>query len=88
MRIVIQSMALKCLFFFQKITKNHVNNNNCVVIILMFKVVLWCLKIISTSSISGRVDRASATETVDAGLIPGRFKPKTLKFGIYSFPAR
>ena len=29
--------------------------------------------------ISGRVDRASATEAVDMGLIPGWVKPKTLK---------
>ena len=35
--------------------------------------------------ISGRVDRASATETVDLGLIPGRVKPKTIKIGIHSF---
>ena len=37
--------------------------------------------------ISGRVDRASATETVDTGSIPGRVKPKTIKIGIHSFPA-
>ena len=36
---------------------------------------------------SGRVDRASATEAVDLGSIPGRDKPKTIKIGIYSFPA-
>ena len=29
--------------------------------------------------ISGRVDRASATEVVDMGSIPGRVKPKTIK---------
>ena len=33
------------------------------------------------------VDRASATETVDSGSIPGRFKPKTITIGIHSFPA-
>ena len=38
-------------------------------------------------SISGRVDRASATEAVDLGSIPGRVKPKTRKIGIHSFPA-
>ena len=38
-------------------------------------------------SISGRVDRASATKTVDLGSIPGRVKPKTIKIGIHSFPA-
>ena len=37
--------------------------------------------------ISGRVDRASATEAVDSGSIPGRVKPKTIKIGIHSFPA-
>ena len=36
--------------------------------------------------ISGRVDRASATETVDSGSIPGRVIPKTIKIGIHSFP--
>ena len=29
--------------------------------------------------ISGRVDGASATETVDSGSIPSRVKPKTMK---------
>ena len=33
------------------------------------------------------MDRASAAETVDLGLIPGRVKSKTLKIGIHSFPA-
>ena len=37
--------------------------------------------------ISGRADRASATEEVDLGSIPGRVKPKTRKIGIHSFPA-
>ena len=37
--------------------------------------------------ISGRVDRASATEMVDSGSIPGRVIPKTIKTGIHSFPA-
>ena len=36
---------------------------------------------------SGQVDRASATETVDSGSIPGRVKPKTIKIGIHSLPA-
>ena len=35
--------------------------------------------------ISGPADRASATETIDSGSIPGRAKPKTIKTGIYSF---
>ena len=33
------------------------------------------------------MDRASATETVDSGSIPGRVKQKTIKIGIHSFPA-
>ena len=37
--------------------------------------------------ISGRVDRASATEAIDSGSIPGQVKPKTIKIGIHSFPA-
>ena len=37
--------------------------------------------------ISNRVDRASATEVVDWGSIPGRVEPKTIKIGIHSFPA-
>ena len=36
---------------------------------------------------SGRVDKASATETIDLGLIPGRVKLKTIKIGTNSFPA-
>ena len=36
--------------------------------------------------ISGRVDRASVTETVDSGLILNRVKPKTIKVEIHSFP--
>ena len=31
--------------------------------------------------------RASVTEAVDWGLIPGRVKPTTLKIGIHSFLA-
>ena len=37
--------------------------------------------------ISGRVNRASATEPVDLGAIPGGVKPKTTKIGIRSFLA-
>ena len=37
--------------------------------------------------ISGRVDGASATETVDSGSIPGRVKTKTIKLCIRSFSA-
>ena len=36
---------------------------------------------------SGRMDRASATEAVDLGSIPGRVKPNTIKINIHSFPA-
>ena len=42
---------------------------------------------LNNQSISGRVDRASATETVDLGSIPGRVKPKTRKIGIHGFRA-
>ena len=41
----------------------------------------------SFQPISGRVDRASATEAVDSGSAPGLVKPKTIKIGIHSFPA-
>ena len=37
----------------------------------------------TTKPISGRVDRASATEAVDSGSIPGRVKPKTINIGIH-----
>ena len=37
--------------------------------------------------ISGRVDRASATEAVDSDLIPSWVKPKTIKIGINSLSA-
>ena len=36
--------------------------------------------------ITDRVDRASATETVDSGSIPDRVKPKTTKICTHSFP--
>ena len=42
---------------------------------------------IDLKPISGRVDRASATEAVVTDLIPGRVKPKTAKIGIHCFPA-
>ena len=31
-----------------------------------------------------RVDKASATETVNSGSIPGQIKAKTMKIGIHS----
>ena len=37
--------------------------------------------------IIGRVDGAYAAEAVDLNSIPSRFKPKTIKIGIHSFPA-
>ena len=37
--------------------------------------------------ISGRVDRASATKSVDSDSIPSPIKPKTMKIGIHCFPA-
>ena len=40
-----------------------------------------------TKPISGGMDRASATETVDLSFIPGQVKPKSIKIGIDSFPA-
>ena len=43
------------------------------------------LKTQSNKPISGRVDRACATEVADLGSIPGRVKPKTRKIGIHSF---
>ena len=50
-------------------------------------VVEWIERQPQIKPISGRVDKASATEAVDTGSIPGRVKPKTIKIGIYSFPA-
>ena len=41
---------------------------------------------LNISNGSSRVDRASAIETGDSGLIPGRAN-KRLKIGIHSFPA-
>ena len=37
-------------------------------------------------TISGRVDIASASETVESGSISRRVKPKTIKISIHSFP--
>ena len=37
--------------------------------------------------IAHRVDKASATETIDLGLISGRVKPKATNIAIHSFPA-
>ena len=55
---------------------------------LVFTIQIAYLMIpIKLKPIGGRVDRASATDTVDSGSIPGRVKPKTIKIGIHSFPA-
>ena len=45
------------------------------------------LKTLTDQAISGRVERTSATETVDLDSIPSWVKPKTIKFGIHSFLA-
>ena len=45
------------------------------------------LHICGIKPMSGGVDRASATETVDSGSISGQVKPKTIKIGIHNFPA-
>ena len=37
---------------------------------------------------SGRVDRASATETFDMGSIPGRVEPTTRRIVIHIFPVK
>ena len=42
---------------------------------------------IDLKPIRGRVDRASATEAVNTGSIPGRVKPKTAKIDIHCFLA-
>ena len=42
---------------------------------------------IHTSSISGRVDRATATETIDLDSIFGRVKPNSIKVDFHSFLA-
>ena len=39
---------------------------------------LKCRFMFVRDPISGRVDRASATETLDTGSIPGRVEPKTV----------
>ena len=50
----------------------------------------WIYKVFENPElvrISGRVDRASATETVDSGSILGWVKSKTTKIDNHSFPA-
>ena len=75
-------LNFKFRFFFSKIPSSElslVNQSPVLVVITQHYT--------GTRPISGRVDRASATEAVDSGSIPGRVKPKTIKIGIHSFPA-
>ena len=44
-------------------------------------------KTVTILCISGRMDKESATETVDSGSIPDRVKLKTIKIVIHRFPA-
>ena len=54
---------------------------------LQLTTLVWASHFPFLKPISGRVDRASATETVDLGSTPSRVKPKTTKIVIYRFPA-
>ena len=69
-------------------------NSHCTVQCIRMLSLFCCQEILTDfpepycfEPISGWVDRASATETVHLGSIPGRVKPKTIKNSIYSFPA-
>ena len=55
----------------------------------MMERLLWTESVFSQSlqPISGEVDRATDTETVDSISTPDRIKSKTIKIGIHSFPA-
>ena len=53
---------------------------------LLFNTIFAVKEIKMLALENGRVDRASATETVDSGSIPGRVKPKTIKVGIHKLP--
>ena len=59
--------------------------------------VIYCSENLTTTTkifqlakhqVFGQVDRTPVTKTVDSGSISGRAKPKTIKIGIHSFPAR
>ena len=63
----------------QKINRKHAKQD------ISFERFQRWIDTLSTRPISGRVDRACATEAVDSGSIPGRVKPKTIKIGIHSF---
>ena len=46
-----------------------------------------CTLKVSVKSISGGVDKVSATEMVDLGSIPSQVKPKAKKIDVYRFTA-
>ena len=52
-----------------------------------FPSLIHTLRCSCNQPIIGRVDRASAAETVDSDSIPVRVKPRSIKTGIHSFPA-
>ena len=58
--------------------------NSCVEQFWTYYTDPWIYKL--NLPISGPVNRAPATKTVDSGSITRRVKPKTIKIGIYSFP--
>ena len=51
---------------------------NCFEVMLLFQTITYY----------GRVDRASATETVDSASIHGRVTTNTIKIDVHSFTAR
>ena len=61
----------------KKLLKTHFNGPLCAGISIQIQHFLFSKELLLLP-ISGRVDGASATETVDLGLIPGRVKPKTI----------
>ena len=79
-------------FFINQISKtiNHNQNDKFRHISYIFQNTLKIvveLSLLLYNHVIGRVDRASTTETIDSGSIPGGVKPKTIKIGIHSFPA-
>ena len=70
-------------------TTRHLSTNRKIHICFVINKTFYkkTVSINHTLPIGGRVDRASATETVDMGSIPSWVKPKTIKIGIHSFPA-
>ena len=52
---------------------------------IMFSFVfLIAFRLFVVKPVNGRVERTSAAETVDSGLIPDRVKPKAIKIGIHN----